>query len=63
MRACGQGYASVETFTTLMDMPKPLTKNNYKSVVLKFVESAKEVAEETMADAMVQCMRLGPFQL
>ena len=55
MRACGQGYASVETFTTLMDMPKPMTKNNYKSVVLKFIESAKEVAEETMADAMVQC--------
>ena len=25
MRACGQGYSGIETFTTLMDMPKPMT--------------------------------------
>jgi len=56
MRACGQGYAGVETFTTLMNMPKPMTENNYKSVVLKFVESTKEVAEETMSDATQDVM-------
>ena len=33
MRACGQGHASIEKFSTLMDMPRPMTQNNYDKVV------------------------------
>ena len=33
MRATGQGYAGIEKFTMLMNMPKPITKNNYDKIV------------------------------
>ena len=52
MRACGQGHAGVEKFTTLMDMPKPMTKNNYNKVVKKLVTATETVAKETMSDAI-----------
>ena len=29
MRACKQGCSGIKTLTTLMDMPKPMTANNY----------------------------------
>ena len=31
MKSCGQGYAGIEKFTTFMNMPPPLTGNNYKT--------------------------------
>ena len=52
MRTCGQGHAGIETFTTLMNIPKPMTVKNYNKIVMKFVKSVKDVAEETMADAV-----------
>ena len=30
MRACGQGYAGLEKFVSLMNLPKPMTSNNYE---------------------------------
>ena len=32
MRSIGQGHAGMETFCMLMNMPKPLTSNNYKKL-------------------------------
>ena len=52
MRACGQGHAGVEKFTTLMDMPKPMTKNNYNKIVKKLVTVTETVTKETMSDAI-----------
>ena len=51
MRSCRQGYSGIETFTTLMDIPKPMTAKNYDKLVSKFVTATKAVAEETMEDA------------
>jgi len=49
MRACSQGYAGIEKFTTLMDMPKPMTKNDYNKTIKKLTET---VAKEIMSDAI-----------
>ena len=35
MRSCGQGHAGIDTFTTLMNMPKPMTLKNYNGIVKK----------------------------
>ena len=50
MRAYRQGYAGLEKLTALMNLPKPMTANNYKKVnQLNIV--VKEVAKETVRDA------------
>ena len=49
MSSSGQGFSGIEKFTNLMDMPKPMTKNNYDKIVKKFV-TVSEVANETMDD-------------
>ena len=35
MRAIGKGYSELETFTSLMNLPKPVTANNYDKVFNK----------------------------
>ena len=35
MRACGQGFAGVERFATFLNMPKPMTTNNYEKISRK----------------------------
>ena len=52
MRSIGQGHSGIETFCTLMDMPKPLTKNNYKKIVDHIVPVVQDVANDTMRDAV-----------
>ena len=51
MRACGQGYAGLEKLTALMNLPKPMTANNYDKIVNRLNVVAKEVANETTRDA------------
>ena len=50
-KACGQGYAGLEKLTALMNLPKPMTTNNYDKIVNRLKLVAKEVANETMRDA------------
>lgn len=50
MRSCGQGYSGVSTLCTLMDMPKPMTANNYDKLAKRFADVTQEVAEDTMLD-------------
>ena len=50
MRACGQGYAGLEKLTALMNLPKPMTANNYDKIVNRLNVVAKEVANETMTN-------------
>lgn len=38
MRACGQGHSGIEKFTTLMDMPRPMTQNNYDKIINKLTQ-------------------------
>ena len=51
MRAIGQGYSSIEKFTALMNLPKPMTSNNYDKTVSSLLHATQEVAEQTMIDA------------
>ena len=50
MMACGQGYAGLEKFVSLMNLPKPMTSNNYDKSVTKLIAATKEIAETTMQD-------------
>ena len=47
MRSCGQGYSGFSRFVSLMDMPKPMTANNYNKIVIKLTNAVKSVAEDT----------------
>lgn len=58
MRACGQGYAGLDKFLSLMNLPKPMTANNYDKIVKRMTLAAKDVAETTMQDA---CEELRKF--
>ena len=51
-RSLGLGYTGIEKFNALMNMPPPMTKNNYESISNKLSSVAKEVAEETINDAV-----------
>ena len=51
MRACGQGYAGLEKFASLMNLPKPMTSNNYDKIINKLIVATKDVAGTTMSDA------------
>ena len=50
-RACGQGYAGLEKFVSLMNHPKKMTSNNYDKIVTKLIAATKEIAETTRQDA------------
>ena len=50
MRSCGQGYSGISILCALMDMPKPMTANNYDKLAKRFANVTQEVAEETMND-------------
>ena len=55
MRTLGrQGHADMQKFTSLMDIPPPMTQNNYDKLVTSITEAVKTVAEETMADAAAE---------
>ena len=51
MRVLGHGHSGIEKFTSLLNMPKPMTQNNYDKIILKIYNVTKTVAEETMSDA------------
>ena len=51
MRVLGHGHSGIEKFTSLMNMPKPVTQNNYDKIAAKILSVTKAVAEETMSDA------------
>ena len=51
-RALGQGFSGLTKFTSLMNMPNPMTHNNYDKVVEIVSNIAKDVAHETMQDAV-----------
>ena len=57
MRACGNGYSGIEKFTTLMNMPPPMTANNYDKIATNVMFAAKAVAEKTMKDAANELKR------
>ena len=54
MRACGQGHAGLERFSCLMNLPKPMTHNNYDKILENFVKATKVVAEDTISDAVAE---------
>ena len=50
-RTLGHGYSSMKKFTTLMNMPKPMTSKNYNKLMTMIKNTSQIVAEETMEDA------------
>ena len=51
MRSCGQGFVGLQRFTALMNLPKPVTKNNYDKIIKRIHKATKDVAEQTMEEA------------
>lgn len=51
MRSLGQGYSGIEKFTTHMNLPPPMTQNNYDKLVKTVEKAVHEVAEDSMKDA------------
>ena len=45
MRAIGQGYSGL-TFTSLLNLPKPVTANNYDKIINRLVRLPKQ--EQTL---------------
>ena len=54
MRTLGHGYTGMEKFTTLMNMPKPMTTHTYNNIVDKMVIAATGVAKESMSDTVTE---------
>ena len=51
MRAYEEGYAGLERLTALMNLPRPMTANNYDKIVDRLNVVVKKVSNETMGDA------------
>ena len=51
MRAYGQGYPGLEKPAALMNLPQPMTANNYDKIVNRLNVVAKEAANEITRDA------------
>ena len=45
------GVCWIRKFTAFMNMPKPMTANNYDKIVSQVTECVKSVAEQTIVDA------------
>ena len=54
MRSCGQGFAGIQRFCMLMNMPRSMSKPSYRDHVLKFAESCENTANKCMDDAADQ---------
>ena len=46
MCARGQGYAELEWLTTLLNMPRPMTKMNFNQLVEKITNAVVDVAND-----------------
>ena len=53
MRSIGVGYTGLRKFAMLMNMPPPMTANNYSKINKFCRTAAKTVAEKSMSDAAV----------
>ena len=51
MCSLDHGYCGIKKFTSLMDMPQPMTANNYDKVIDNLKNVVKSVAKETIQDA------------
>ena len=54
MRVLGHGHSGLEKFAHLMNMPKPMTQNNYDKCIKSTLCAVEEVDEDTMADAAAE---------
>ena len=45
MRVCSQGYHGLEKFAAFMNLPRPVTQNNYDKIVKGLVAASRCVAE------------------
>ena len=52
MRSCGQGYNALEKFSGIMNLPPPVTKNNYSKLSHTLRDAARVFAEASMSDAI-----------
>ena len=51
MRTIEQGCSGLETFTSLMNLPKPVTANNSDKIINRLVKTTKAVADIIRQDA------------
>ena len=57
MRSCGEGHVGLENFCGHMNVRKPMRKNNYTKLSHRIRDSAKNVAERSMAIAAADVKR------
>ena len=50
IRVLSHGHVGIEKFTDLMNMPKPMTKNNYDKIIKQVTTVTKEIVEQTMSN-------------
>ena len=50
MHVLDHGHSGIEKFKSLMNMPKPVTQNNYDKIAAKILNVTKTVAEETIRE-------------
>ena len=48
MRTIGQGYSGLEIFTSLMNLPKLVTVNNYDKIINRLIKTTKALADIIM---------------
>ena len=51
MRPVGKKYSGLELFTSLMNLPKPVTANNYDKIINRLIKTTKAVVDIIMQDA------------
>lgn len=53
-REIGRGHASMITFNSVMNMPSPMTKNNFNAINKKLFDAYEKVALKSMSNAAVE---------
>ena len=58
LRSCGVGHTGLEKICGLMNLPKPVARNNYDNISNRIGDAAKFVAERSMIEAAEEEKRL-----
>ncbi|GFS00412.1 forkhead box protein K1 [Elysia marginata] len=53
-RSLGRGHSALQKFAMHSNCPPPMTRKNYRKILMKIHRAAHEVAEESMANAAIE---------
>lgn len=58
MRSLGKGYVLLEQFSTLMNMPRTMTKTNFIATNDRIIAAVTTVEKKTMSDAAEEATKI-----